>query len=108
MQPLPEIRAQLDELTLMSGGEIDMAELLSPIADLAVAVVPSCVGVSITLDASGTPITITATAEEFAVIDATQYLDGGPCVAVLSEQEALYVEDMLDEKRWHICAQAAA
>jgi len=39
MQPLPEIRAALDRLTEQSGGELDMASLLSSVAELAEAAV---------------------------------------------------------------------
>lgn len=92
----------------MSGGDVDMRELLHSIADLAVAVVPSCVGVSITIMGSAGPLTMTATSDDLALLDATQYLDGGPCLECGEHGEDLYVPDLLDEKRWHAAAQVAA
>ena len=76
---------------------------------LAVSVLPSCVGVSITLVVDGNPFTVTATTPEMAVVDASQYLtEQGPCVAATPESGPLRVEDVLDEGRWQDFAQAAA
>jgi GAF domain-containing protein len=108
MQPLPEIAAELDRLTAMSGGDLDMAELLRSISELAVAVVPTCVGVSISINSTGGLYTITATSQELAVVDAVQYLSGGPCVDCFASGEELYVPDVLDENQWQLAAEAAA
>ncbi len=76
----------------------------------AVSLVPSCVGLSLGLVKDGLTFTLTATSQEVAVIDAAQYLDGGPCVAVAAGSEALHVEipDLLDEKRWSAFALTSA
>lgn len=108
MQPLPEIRDALDRLTRLTGGDTDMRALLGSIVELAVAVVPTCTGVSITITADGGPFTITATTDDLGVVDAAQYLDGGPCVACAESGEDLYVPDILDEKRWQLAGQVAA
>src|SRR4028119_1911081 len=108
MQPLPEIAAELDRLTALSGGDLDMAELLRSISELAVAVVPTCVAVSISINSSGGLYTVTATSQELAVVDAVQYLSGGPCVDCFDSGEELYVPDVLDEHQWQLAAEAAA
>lgn len=108
MQPLPEIREALERLTELSGGDTDMVALLKSVSDLAVAVVPSCTGVSITITDTGGPFTMTATAEEFGVVDAAQYLDDGPCLECADQGEDLYVPDVLDEKQWQLTGEVAA
>lgn len=108
MQPLPEIQAELDRLTALSGGDLDMAELLRSITELAVAVVPSCVGVSISITSSAGLFTITSTSQELAVVDAVQYLSGGPCVDCYESGEEVHVPDILDEKRWQFAGEASA
>ena len=108
MQPLPEIQAELDRLTALSGGDLDMAELLRSMSELAVAVVPSCVAVSISITSSGGLFTITSTSPELSVVDAIQYLSGGPCVACFDHGEELYLPDVLDEKRWQLTSEASA
>lgn len=85
-----------------------MAELLRSICELAVAVVPSCVAVSISIDSSAGLFTITATTPDVAVVDAVQYLAGGPCVQCYEDGEELYLPDVLDEQRWQLVAEASA
>lgn len=85
-----------------------MGQLLMSVCELAVAVIPSCVGVSITMMGDSGPLTMTATLPELAVIDATQYLSGGPCMDCVEQGEALHVPDVLDEKSWQEAAQVAA
>ena len=57
----------------------------------------------------GDPFTVTATSEDATALDATQYLGGGPCTdAARSSTETVVVDDVLDEQRWLLYAQAAA
>lgn len=85
-----------------------MAELLRSISELAVAVVPSCVGVSISINSSAGLFTITATSPELAVVDGVQYLAGGPCVECYEDGKELHLPDVLDERRWQFMGAASA
>lgn len=106
MQPLPEVRAAADRLGAVTGA--DVLEHLDALAELALAVVPSCVGVSLTVIVDGDPFTVTCTPVEWAALDAIQYLDGGPCVDTASTREETSVPDVLDERRWQAYGRAAA
>lgn len=76
--------------------------------DIALRLLPSCVGVSITVLVDGDPFTVTATSEAMATVDASQYLLDGPCVEGARSGEPVLVGDVLDEGRWQAFAQTAA
>lgn len=77
-------------------------------ADAVVAVVPDCVGLSVSIIQDGRAITLMATDTGSAELDAVQYLDGGPCVDAILDGTALFVPDVLSEDRWAMYARAAA
>jgi hypothetical protein len=81
MEPISEVRAGLEEPAGLLENPEDFASQLEAVATVAQGLVPSCRGVSPTWILNGDPFTITATSEELAVVDAAQYLDGGPCLA---------------------------
>ena len=58
----------------------------------------------------GVAFTLVATAAEVAVLDAIQYLVGGPCVEATEAEQVLdYEPDVsVDEDRWHTFARATA
>jgi len=76
-----------------------LAGYLDGVAKVAEAIIPSCVGVSITIILDGDPFTITATTPDATALDAVQNLDGGPCLEALETEELLGVDDLLDEGR---------
>src|SRR4051794_11721551 len=87
MEPIPEVQAAAEELAALVDGP-DLLQGLRTMAQLASALVPSCVGVSLTVVVDGQPYTATATDPTMAVLDATQYLGGGPCLeAALDRRE---------------------
>lgn len=54
-------------------------------------------------------LTLVATDEEIAVLDAVQYLDGGPCVESTRGRDIVIRDnDELDEHGWHLFAAATA
>jgi GAF domain-containing protein len=73
-------------------------------------VVPECVGLSLASLQDGITLTLVATSDEIAVLDAVQYLDGGPCVQAAHEDQTLDVnaDDLFSEDRWMMYAQASA
>jgi GAF domain-containing protein len=108
LEPIPESREAAAVLGERPGGA-DLLEGLQAVARAAVRLVPSCIGVSVTVVVDGEPSTLTATSEAVASVDAAQYLDGGPCVQAADTGEATAVDDVLDERRWQLfdCAASA-
>ena len=108
MEPLPEVRAAATQLAALSDVTLDVVEQLENVSSLALMLLPSCVGVSITVLVEGDPFTVTATSPGIGAVDASQYLADGPCVAAASSGEPVQVEDVLDEQCWQEYAQTAA
>jgi len=108
MHPLPEVEAAATQLAALSDETLDLVQRLQNVSALAVALMPSCVGVSITVVADGEPFTVTATSPEMALIDAAQYLADGPCAVASRDGKQLDVDDVLDEDRWQAFAATAA
>src|SRR3954452_2558278 len=100
MEPIPEVRAGLEEFADLLETPEDFASQLEAVAVVAQGLVPSCLGVSLTWILGGDPFTITATSEQLAVVDAAQYLDGGPCLAAIDQRRVLDGDAVLDETYW--------
>jgi GAF domain-containing protein len=107
VQPLPEVTAAVDRLSALTG-DLDLAQGLAVVSDVARTLVPSCVGVSITVVVDGESFTVTSTSEEMAVLDASQYLASGPCTDAATSEVPIAVRDVLDERRWQFYDRAAA
>jgi hypothetical protein len=73
-------------------------------------VVPEVVGVSVGIPADEFTFTLVADGALARDLDAVQYLDDGPCIAALRAEKSLatQVEDLFDEQRWLMFAQASA
>ena len=108
MEPLPETDEALDEY--LEDGDSDLREVLLDLGRRTVHIVPTCVGLSLGLVRENLTFTLVATSKEIAVIDAAQYLDGGPCVEVALGADLLDVDvrDLLDEDRWTAFALTSA
>ncbi|KRF41969.1 hypothetical protein ASH01_18000 [Terrabacter sp. Soil811] len=108
MEPIPETDEALSELERF--GDSDLRGDLAEVAATAKEKIPTLVGLSLTLVAEQLVLTYVATGLEVAVMDAVQYIDGGPCVEAVADDEIVgtAVEDLLDEGRWQLFAQATA
>ena len=108
MKPIPETQQALDELS--RGGDTEVEDTLLRMGRKAKRVVPECVGLSLASLQDGITLTLVATSDEIAVLDAVQYLDGGPCVQAAHEDQTLDVnaDDLFSEDRWMMYAQASA
>jgi GAF domain-containing protein len=108
MEPLPETDEALDEY--LEEEDSDLRSALLDLGRRTVRIVPSCVGLSLGLVQEGLTFTLVATSREIAVMDAAQYLAGGPCVEVATGNEPLDldVSDLLDEDRWTAFALTSA
>jgi GAF domain-containing protein len=91
-------------------GETTLAIYLHALAHRVKALVPDLVGLSLGVAADGVTLTLVASDELPAGIDAVQYLDGGPCVEAMDRSEPLdmNIDALLDEDRWQLYAQASA
>lgn len=108
MQPLPETRAAVEQLNALVDG-LDLLQGIGILSDVATALVPSVVGVSLTVVVDGDPFTVTSTSDAMGVLDASQYLDGGPCLeAAELEAGVVNVDDVLDEERWQLYRHATS
>ena len=106
MQPLPETRRALEEL-----GRTDAEDLVAAFQDSVDRVnelVPSCVGVSISVVKEGLTFTWLSTGSEAPTLDAVQYLAGGPCLEAVERVEVVESgsDELLDEGRWLALARA--
>ncbi len=109
MEPLPETREALDEIVGLE--DPDLEALLEELGTSARSIVPELVGLSLAMAGEQVTLTLVATAEEIAALDATQYLNGGPCVEVGEGRvpvEQYTADDPLDEDKWHLFAAATA
>lgn len=106
---LPQSRQVLVELSQASG-----VDLLAPLQELSAGLerlVPSCVGFSLSGVGEEFTFTMVATDELVAALDATQYLDSGPCLDAVQVDAVVVTGDLtspLDEGRWALFARASA
>jgi GAF domain-containing protein len=91
-------------------GDKSDARALEEMAAAAQRLVPTCTGISLTVLDGGMSITLVASSDECALLDAMQYLDGGPCVECVATGEVVDVdeEDALEEGRWSMFSRASA
>jgi GAF domain-containing protein len=108
MEAIPEVQEAATRLAALADETLDLVQRLEAVSALAVTLLPSCVGVSITVLVDGDPFTVTATSGDIAALDAVQYLDDGPCLHAATTQAPLVIDDVLDEPRWQMYSQAAA
>jgi transcriptional regulator with GAF, ATPase, and Fis domain len=108
VEPIPATGHVLEQL--FQRGEADLAVTLLTMGRRARELVPECVGLSLALLKDGLTLTVVATSESIAGLDAVQYLDGGPCVDAAHEERAVHVSDIsaLAEDKWLMFAQATA
>ena len=110
MEPIPETAAALSELA--AAGDSGLRDELDVRARLVRTFVPDCVGISLASVRHGVTFTLVATSEEIAVLDAVQYLYGGPCVDAAHTDEVWELNShdqrLFDETGWHRFARATA
>ena len=107
MEPIPESRELVEEY-----GPFVPGDLLGQLRGLSARVrvlVPACVGLSVAMLDEGIALTLVATDDEIAALDAAQYLQGGPCVeAALTDQPIAVAHDAMVEHEWALFAAATA
>jgi GAF domain-containing protein len=108
MEPIPETAEALDEF--LGYDDTELGDTLLEMGRLAQQIAPDCVGLSLGLVRDDLTFTLVASGVDIAAIDAAQYLDDGPCLQTsrTSEVTTADVNDLLDEDRWSLFAQASA
>jgi GAF domain-containing protein len=108
VEPLPATREALARLSRYDEGHL--ASTVEDMGKTVATIVPQCVGLSLSLRESGITLTVVATSEEMAALDAVQYVDGGPCVEVSEGTGPIEVDQqaVVDEDVWQMYAQATA
>jgi len=109
LELVPESREALAEIVRMEDPELD--DQLMEMGRVARTVVPDLVGLSVTVVSEGVTFTLVAPNSAVAALDATQYIDGGPCLEVVEEPGETIetrIEDLLDEDRWTVFARSSA
>ena len=108
MQPIPETARLIDELAEFYDADLlgDLRRQAEAVAEL----VPELVGMSLAALRDGVTFTLVANDRDVAVLDAIQYLAGGPCVdAVAAERLTEFHSDSPDnESDWQTFAKATA
>lgn len=106
MEPVPGTVELLRSLRESGAGDVEGA--LRELAARVVQVVPSCVGLSLSVAHGDLTFTLASSDSGTAALDAVQYLVGGPCVDTAREVVEIELGDVLDENRWQRFAAAAA
>jgi GAF domain-containing protein len=108
MEPIPETVQAINGLDVFAADD-DLLEQLEELGTRVRDLVPDCVGLSVAMRSHGVTFTLVATAAEVAVLDAVQYVAGGPCVDTIEDGEPRAVQqDVMDEEGWSLFAEATA
>jgi GAF domain-containing protein len=95
------LRANLDQLALLSIGTLPLPELLGRVAEYAVASIPGADGAGVTLMESGQPDVLAASTDFVAEVDAIQYgLGEGPCISAARDRCTIRSGSLDDTARW--------
>ena len=109
MDPIPETAEALDELDPPLAPN-SLLSRLTRLTGRAQELVPDLLGVSISPFPAGLTFTLVASGAEVATLDGVQYAAGGPCVGAAHEDRlrTFDTEDVLDEERWRLFAEASS
>ncbi|ROR91894.1 ANTAR domain-containing protein [Nocardioides aurantiacus] len=107
MRPIPQTVTLAAELGRVEP-DVDVLADLQRTADELQALVPDCVGLSVTWTEEGLVFTLVASEEELAVLDAVQHLSECPEPRPAGSVTAAPCAPPLDEQAWQVLAQAGA
>lgn len=107
LAPVPETREAFDWLGSFGDRDLEgsLARMSSRVRDIA----PECVAMSLSVVDGDLTFTVQRDRPGAALLDAVQYLDGGPCLQAVEDQKIADTSDLpLDEGRWQMFARAEA
>lgn len=106
LRPVEETEEALELLRALGGDQV--AGSLTELGRRVRAIAPDTTALSLSLTESGLTFTLVADEPVAALMDAVQYLDGGPCLDALDEVTELQAGlDVLDEERWQLFTRAS-
>ena len=112
MEPIPETVVAIEGLGALGTEDVDLLADLRERSLRVREIVPDCVGMSLASREHGLTFTLVASDLDAAVLDAVQYLFGGPCVDLVEEQKphatGFEHEDLMDEGAWQLFGRATA
>jgi GAF domain-containing protein len=110
VEPTPETLDAMKELRLVEGDDPDLLEQLLHRADEVLAIVPDCIGISIASVQDDVVFTVVASTGEIALMDALQYLTGGPCVDSVAAERVVELDQaaLMSEEEWRVFARSSA
>ena len=107
LQPIPQTREAFDWLNVWGNDEIESS--MTRMAKRVHEMVPDCLAMSLTVSHGQLTFTLMTDRPGAALLDAMQYLDGGPCVRAVENNEVIDTSELaLDEGRWQLFARAEA
>jgi GAF domain-containing protein len=108
VEPIAETRDALNRMAIK--GDLAIGDQLARVNDRLSAQVPDIVAFSVGVVREGVTLTYVSTRMDAARLDAAQYVDDGPCQEAGRTGEVVSVDhdDLLDEGRWQLFAQAGA
>lgn len=96
-----ELRVSLAALSQLSMGQLDLRDVLTRVAEFAVAAIPGADGAGLTLLEQGRADTIVASATFVAEVDAIQYsLEQGPCITAALEGRTVRSGSLSSDEQW--------
>jgi GAF domain-containing protein len=109
MEPIPETSEAIEEYGPFAY-DSNLLSQLKEKSEQVLAIVPDCVGLSVASIADGVTFTLVSSDKETALLDALQYLSGGPCVKAAETADVLEYgqQELFDEGRWQLFAQGTA
>lgn len=111
MDPIAATQEAVDEHGPFTYQGKDLLLRLAALAEEIQHRVPSCVGLSLSLAELDVTFTFVATEKRVAVLDAAQYVDGGPCVeAIQTDSVVAFTTDdgAGGQDRWPLFSRASA
>ena len=109
LEPLPESLEALSEVDAYVDTDALLRRLRDD-ADRVVAIVPTCVGLSVASREHDVTFTLVASNRLVAALDGLQYLFDGPCVSAVDAERVVAsdIGELLDEDHWAAFARANA
>src|SRR3954452_3576872 len=104
LSPVPETREAFDWLGDV--GEDDLEGSVMTMARRVREIAPGCVAMSVSVVDGDLTFTLMSDRPGATLLDAVQYLSGGPCLDAVERRETLTSQLPLDEGRWHLFARA--
>jgi hypothetical protein len=97
----PDLRTSLAALSQLATGQMELSDVLTRVAELAVFAIPGADGAGLTLLEAGHADTIVASAPFVADVDAIQYgIEEGPCISAAAKARTVRSGELDTDPQW--------